>query len=96
MVLVRYAEVTSQTQELRNRLHMEFVQMNAAYKDALTSLVNMDGQANAEILGAMNENQNKARIASEILSKLLEFIEISSQQMELSEQNVIRFFQAVK
>ena len=96
MVHVKYAEVANKTQALRSRLQSEFEQMNGAYKDALHSLVAMDGAANAEILNAMKANQDKARLAAEVLTKLLEFIEISSQQMELSEQNVVRFFHAIK
>ena len=95
MILVRYAEVASQTQALRSQLQSEFMEMNAAYQSALTSLVNMDGMANGEILAAMQANQEKARLASEILTKLLEFIEISSQQVEITEQNIVRFFQSV-
>ena len=70
--------------------------MNAAYSNALASLVSMDGAANAEILNAMQVNREKARLATEILTKLLDFIDISSQQVEFSEQNVARFFQDAK
>lgn len=95
MILVNYAQVASTTQTLKNRLQTEFMAMNSAYRDALTSLVIMDGAANAEFISAMQANQEKARLAAEILTKLLDFIEVSSQQVELSEQNVKRFFEAV-
>ena len=96
MISIRYTEVAAKTQMLKDQLQSEFMEMNATYKNALTSLVLMDGSANAEILNAMQMNQEKARLASEILTKLLDFIEVSAQQVEFSEQNIKRFFQAVK
>ena len=95
-ILVNYDEVYTKVAELRHRIQTELVEMNAAYRQAASTLNGMDGSANAAMIEAMVSNQRKSQITADTLTKLLSFIDASTRQVERGEQNIARTFESAR
>jgi len=92
-IRINYEEVYAKAAELRQRITAELREMDAAYRQAQTSLRQMDSQTNAEFIESMRFNQEKAQITAETLTKLLSFIESSARQCEREERDISRMFE---
>jgi len=92
-ILINYGEVYSKVAELRNRINIELRELDTKYRQVQSSLRRMDGKTNTVFSEAMEDNQRKARLASETLQELLAFIEISAREVERNEQMHQRIFE---
>jgi len=89
---VNYEAVYSKTRELRQRLQSELREAQTTYRQAHTDLRRLDSSTNAELVEAMQINQQKANLTAETLTKLLAFIEASTRQVERDESHMTRSF----
>ena len=91
-IRINYEEVYAKTAELRQRITTELREMDGTYRQCQSSLRRMDSRTNAEFIESMEINQQKSRVATETLTKLLSFIETASRQVERDEATLARGF----
>ena len=95
-IKINYEEVYSKTAELRQRLQDELRETESIYRQANQSIRRMDGKTNAEYTEAIAANQQKARVTTETLTKLISFIEASAKQVERDEAMIARSLTSVR
>jgi len=91
---INYNEIYSITASLRSRLEANVKDMEASYSQIQSSLGTMDGATNATLMEAMEQNKQKAHVSAEILDKLLYFIQSTTQQAQLDDQEKSIFIES--
>jgi len=82
--------------ELRGLLEAELQEMDNSYRQMEADLRGLDGKTAAAFAETMRANQEKARTSSEVLQRLLAFIDLSAKQYEHEEQLLKNVFALAK
>jgi len=91
-IRINYQEVYAKVAELRQRMESELQEMEGTYRQASTTLNQLDSQTNAALIETVEQNRAKSQVTAETLTKLLSFIEASAQQVERDEAMISRAF----
>ena len=91
-IFVNHEEVQGQTERLVRKARTQVAMIGERYGQIQSSLGGMDGETNALLCEAMAKNERKAILVSEILIKLLTFIEGSATQINMRDQRSAAHF----
>jgi len=91
-ILVNYEEVYAKVAELRTRIQTGLQEIETTYRQATTTLNQMDSQTNAALIETIEEIRVQNQVSAETLTKLLTVIESSAQQVERDEAMIARAF----
>jgi len=97
-IQVNYDEVNSKVAQLRSHTTSNIVApIQGEYRQLQTNIRQaVDGATCASFEEAMNENQQKAVAASSVLERLLSFMSNSSRQIQATEDQIARVFNATR
>jgi len=84
-ITIQYEAVYNQSAAHCAELGTEVADLIAEYAQLHQDAQTMDGRANADYHGVLAVNRKKGEITCELLQRLLQFIELSSRQVEEDE-----------
>ena len=94
-IFIDYEAVYTSCREWRRRLQTEVRDVDAEYRQIQSSLQNMDGRANAQMIEAVGANQGNIQLTVETLLRLLDTMESTAQAVEQEELRVKQMFNMV-
>ena len=95
-IQVKHEAVSSKTMALRNQLQARLAEMEAGYSRVQSSLHDVDSATNAAFMMEIERKKRKAYAASEVVDKLLMFLQGSAQQMQIEDNHMSRMFEIMK
>lgn len=94
-IFIDYEAVYTSCREWRRRLQTEVRDVDAEYRQIQSSLQNMDGRANAQMIEDVGANQGNIQLTVETLLRLLDTMESTAQAVEQEELRVKQMFNMV-
>ena len=92
---VKYDEVYAEVAKLKSYLASNvFGLADTGYRKIQADLSRMDGKANAVLMEIMEAHHEKTAVTADTIYKLLDFITVSTKQIEINEQRIARAMSA--